>query len=61
MQIETRAVTQYSEALKHEVAAAVKGGMSYQQACEKYAIKAPSTVYSWVKSHGSTKRTKKMK
>lgn len=61
MKTEARVVTQYSEALKHEVAAAVNGGMSYQRACEKYAIKSPSTVYGWVKSHGGTKRTNKMK
>ena len=61
MKSEEQIKTRYSEALKHEVAAAVKGGMSYQQACEKYAIKAPSTVFGWVKSHGGIARGKKMK
>jgi len=41
----------YTEALKPEVSAAIIGGMSYQQACEKYAIRAPSTVYGWVKRY----------
>jgi len=43
--------TGYTEALKQEVSAAIIGGMSYQQACEKYAIRAPSTVYGWVKRY----------
>lgn len=56
-----RVVTQYSEALKQEVVLAVKGGMSYQEACAKYAIRAPSTVFGWVKSQGYVIRGKKMK
>lgn len=61
MKNEERVVTRYSEALKQEVALAVKGGMSYQEACAKYAIRAPSTVYGWVKSQGYVNRGKKMK
>ena len=61
MKNEERKITQYSEALKQEVALAVKGGMSYQEACAKYGIRAPSTVYGWVKSQGYVIRCKKMK
>lgn len=43
-------VSGYSEALKYEVVKAVNGGMSYNAACSKYDIKAPSTIHSWVKS-----------
>jgi len=53
--------TGYTEALKQEVSAAIIGGMSYQQACEKYAIRAPSTVYGWVKRYRGVTGGKKMK
>jgi len=49
----------YSEALKYEAVKAIKGGMSYKEACLKYAIKAPSTVHSWVKSGRGAKKLKK--
>jgi len=49
----------YSEALKYEVVKAIKGGMSYKEACLKYGIKAPSTVHSWVKSGRGAKKLKK--
>lgn len=56
-----RVTLNYSEALKHEVGTAIKGGMSYQQACLKYGIKSPSTVHGWIKSHGGFTKGRKMK
>ncbi len=46
---ERRVGARYNEALKYEAVKAVKGGMSYAEVCSKYGIKAPSTVYGWVK------------
>lgn len=51
----------YSEALKYEVVKAIKGGMSYKEACSKYAIKAPSTIHGWVQSGRGAKKLKKPK
>ena len=48
-----------TEALKYELAKALKGGMSYKEACLKYGIKAPSTVRSWVKKGRGAKKFKK--
>lgn len=53
MENEISKVRRYSEALKQEVVSAVKRGMSYQEACKKYAIRAPSTVYDWVNRQGT--------
>lgn len=61
MEREERIQGRYNEALKQEVASAIKGGMSYQAACSKYAIKAPSTVYSWVKKYGASTGGKRVK
>ena len=52
-------ISGYSEALKYEVVKSIQGGMSYKAACSKYGIKAPSTVYGWVKSGRGAKRMKK--
>ena len=55
------ALVHYGEAVKHEVAAAIKGGMSYQHACSKYGIKSASTVCKWMKTYGGGKKVRKMR
>lgn len=56
-----RVSSEYNEALKYEVVKAVQRGMSYKEACSKYGIKAPSTVYGWVKKGQGAKSGMKSK
>lgn len=59
--MEREKANHYSEALKQEVSAAIKAGMSYQQACVKYGIRAPSTIFQWVKNQSGVRRAKSIK
>lgn len=59
-----RVSLEYNEAVKYEVVKAVQRGMSYNEVCSRYGIKAPSTVYGWVKKGQGVKSgmgTKKSK
>jgi transposase-like protein len=56
-----RVSLEYNEAIKYEVVKAVQRGMSYNEACSKYGIKAPSTVYGWVKKGQGAKSRMKSK